>query len=683
MRSNSRSFRLWTRARGGLVGELATARVLLTWLPIWSLLVGFLVGLVAAYQSPHSYSIDVGSPRDQAYVRNFHTRLAEPGHTYRWSDVYGYVSFPGLGGARPFTVSVELDPARVAPVTLIVNGVSLFSETLQPGWRTVVLAIDATHPSALASRDTVLEVRAPDFRTADSPGEPKGVKIATVRVEQASTGGFIAPPYFRVTLLGAAVIFAYLFVGRALFGFAALRKSRLWGLLAALAVSAWLVAWLFDSPVAVAAASSHLAIIGASMLALLIVGERAPGWVTRGSFPAFAARGLALCLAIGFGLRYGGMALPQSVIIDMPWHMKWLETLLAGNWQALYFPSAEGLSSVPREWGLDVLIPKSPLFYFAAVPLSILPFDLGTSVKWSVCFIDATLVLAVFWLVLRLGVTWRAAIWASALYVVMPLAFRAFAYGILPTIFAQWLAVGVFATLLLIRDKPWGALQWIGMTLLMTLALLAFPTVAMFVTLVLLAVSLVWWLDGKVVGGNSASQRGGWWAWRIFALVALAWVLAIWAYYGLYVSPVLMSLGALLAPKPGGGSTVRWPGGFVGLLSWTATYVVSVLPALLGLLGLALLFGRQHMRRDHRGARWLVGAWIGIAPLFMLVNYRVDMIGKHLFFSMVPLAAAGGVALWQIGRRGRLPAILAGLALVTIGWQGLIFWIERLVGVST
>src|SRR5207244_4829720 len=124
--------------------------------------------------------------------------------------------------SRPVTVSVELGPARDAPVTLIVNGVSLFSRNLRAGWQTVDLDVDSTQPSALASRDTVLEIRAPEFRTEDSPGEPKGVKIATVRVEQARTGGFIAPPYFRVALLIVAIMLAYLFVGRALFGIAAL-----------------------------------------------------------------------------------------------------------------------------------------------------------------------------------------------------------------------------------------------------------------------------------------------------------------------------------------------------------------------------------------------------------------------------------------------------------------------------
>lgn len=677
---------LWTRARRNLLSELAIARSLLLWLPIWLLTSAFLVALAALYQIPHSYTIDIGSPSDQAYVRNFHARLSDARHTYRWSDVYGYLSFPGLGGSRPFTISVEFDSVRTAPVTLIVNGVSLFSRTVHPGWQTVTLAVDSSHPSALASRDAVLEIRAPDFRTEDSPAESKGVKVASVHVQQAPSGGFVTPPYLRVALLAAAIILAYLFVGRALFGFAALSRTRLWGLLAALLSSAGLVAWLLANPVALSAASSHLVVTSLSMFILLVLVERIVKGLAHPPSTAFAftTRGLALCVALGFGLRYGGMALPQSVIIDMPWHMKWLEILLSGNWQALYFPSAEGLSSVPKEWGLNVLIPKSPLFYFAAAPFSILPFDIETLVKWLTCLIDATLILAAFQLVLRLGGSHKAAVWASALYALMPLAFRAFAYGILPTIFAQWLATAVFVALLLLKGTSWSALQWVGMVLLVALALLAFPTVALFLTLVLLVISLAWWLDGRTPRSPTASQGNhNWQIWRIPLLLVLAWVLAIWAYYGLYISPVLTSIGALLAPKPGGGSTVRWPGGFLQLLSWTATYVVSVLPALLGLLGLALLFSQQPVSLNHRRTLWIIASWTAIAPLFLLVNYRIDMIGKHLFFTMTPLAVAGGIALWQLGRRGRLATVLAGLALFTLGWQGLIFWIDRLVRAST
>jgi hypothetical protein len=59
------------------------------------------------------------------------------------------------------------------------------------------------------------------------------------------------------------------------------------------------------------------------------------------------------------------------------------------------------------------------------------------------------------------------------------------------------------------------------------------------------------------------------------------------------------------------------------------------------------------------------------------------MIGKHLFFTMVPVAVAGGVALFAYARRGRWSTLFAGLAVALIAWQGLIFWIGRLGGQSS
>ena len=37
------------------------------------------------------------------------------------------------------------------------------------------------------------------------------------------------------------------------------------------------------------------------------------------------------------------------------------------------------------------------------------------------------------------------------------------------------------------------------------------------------------------------------------------------------------------------------------------------------------------------------------------MNYRVDMIGKHLFFTMLPVALAGGVALYGLSGKGSGP----------------------------
>lgn len=661
-------------SRAALSGEVGLLRSLLVWPPIWVALAVTLAGMVGAYQAPHTYLVDVGSPRDQAYVSNFHARLEEGGRTYRWSDVYGYLAFPGLGGSRPFTLTIVLDPMRPVSMTLIVNGVQLASGMASPGWQAIQLAVDGSMPAVLESRDTVLEVRAPEFRTPDSPTEAKGVRIDYVQLEQAGSGGFITPPVARLGFLGGSVLLLYALVGRALIGPAERGRARRWGLAAALVYAGAVVAALASDHIAVSAAAQHAVLTLGSALGLLVGVEWLAG-ALRWELTAGQRRVLAVAVAGAFALRYGGMALPQSVIIDMPWHMKWLRTLLAGDWQSLYYPG--GLSSVPGEWEVDLLIPKSPLFYFAAAPLKYLPFDLETSVKWLISLLDASVALLVFRFGMRVSGTRWAAVAGSGLYALMPLAFRAFAYGILPTIFAQCLATGALLALLARHRQRWGFGWWAALLVLVSLALLAFPTVALFLSMVVLATAFAWWVQLRGRPDLRRLQS------RLPLLLAASWLLAIAAYYGLYITPVLNSVGTLLAPRSGGGSTVRWPGGFAELLAWTADYIVSLAPVLLAVVGLCWLFARPQVVSARRAALWLAAIWLSIAPLFTLVNYRLDMIGKHLFFTMPPVAVAGGVGLWALWRRGGWAALLASLALATVGWQGLAFWVERLVRASS
>src|SRR5207249_2500835 len=110
------------------------------------------------------------------------------------------------------------------------------------------------YPAVLASRDTVVEIRAPDYRTPDAPSEPKGVKLASVRLEQAETGGFIVPAYATLGAVEVGLVLLYLLVGRALDGVATLRKARTWGLLASLLGAIALVGLLAESHIAVSAA---------------------------------------------------------------------------------------------------------------------------------------------------------------------------------------------------------------------------------------------------------------------------------------------------------------------------------------------------------------------------------------------------------------------------------------------
>ena len=651
-----------------LAAEGRAARRLLAWGPAWLLLAATLVAIVAAYQTTRPYTVDVGTPRDEAYVRNFHARLQDVDRPYRWSDVYGYVLFPGLGGGRPFTLTLQLDPGRPAPVSVLIDGQVVYTGTLAAGWHNLTLPVHADRAAIVASRDVLVEVRAPGYRTPDAPAEAKGVKVARVGLAPAP-GGFITPALAPLGELLVAVLLAYLLVGRALGRPAGAGWARTVALVAATAAAAGLALALAADHVAVAVAAPHLVVTLATTLVLLALLDVL---LRRRDWPVAAARGLAGAVAGGFLLRYGGIALPQAVIIDMPYHMKWLRTLLAGDWQSLYFPG--GLSAVPPEWGLSVLIPKSPLFYAVFAPLGALPVDLDSAVKWGICFLDATVVLAAAWLARRAGASRPAAALGGAIYAVMPLAFRAFAYGILPTIFGQWLAAACFVALTALAARRWTLAHWLGLLVLLTLTLIAFPTVALFVSLLIVALTLIWPLSDRAWRSR---------AWRLPALLAAAWALALLAYYGLYVSPVLASVAALMAPRPGGGATVRWPGGLPDLLAWTADYVVSLLPAVLGGLGLALLVARPRAGAGPRRAIWLLAAWATLAPLFVLVNSRVDMIGKHLFFTMLPLAAAGGVALWTLARRSRPGALLAGLALAALAWQAVVFWAARLLAASS
>ncbi len=663
-----------SRVSSGLAGSTGSYLGLVRWLPLWLLPVLVVALTVAAYQTPVSFTVDVGSVQDQAYTRNFHGRVTEEGRDYRWSGVYGYVIFPGTGGGRPLTATLTLDSARRATVTIIVNGAELFHEEMAAGWQTVSVLMDERAPAALASRDTVIEVRAPDYRTADAPNEAKGLKLDKVSVAQMPGGGLIWPPYAATLMLASSAILLYLVVGRSLLFRMPILRARQYALGTAIVLVVFVELLLILDRVVVVSALGHSITTLLAMLAVLICVEwSVMRWWRVKPQIAGALGGLT---ALGFGLRYFGMALPQSVIIDMPWHMKWLRTLLLGDWQALYFPG--GLSRVPAEWGLDLLIPKSPLFYFVVAPLGGLPVDLESAVKLVVCLLDASLVLVAYWLARGCGVGPRGSLYAAALYAVMPLAFRAFAYGILPTIFAQWLSAILLAGVAAYAYQKWTFVRWLGLITLATLALLAFPTVALFTTLVSFGASIAWWLTGRRYAAYHLIPV------RTALLLVAGWLLAIVSYYGLYVTPVIASATALLGDSVGGSSVVRWPGGPGELVGWTADYVVSTLPWLIALFGLIYVFGRKKRDDTPRDPRvWLLATWLGIAPVFMLANYRVDMIGKHLFFTMLPVAALGAVFLWQLSRRQRWGLVLSGFVLITVGWQAVVFWVERLVRASS
>jgi len=738
---------LWPEAR--LAGRLLARPAL------WGVLGLTVVGLVAAYQVRHAYRVDLGSPSDQAYVSNFQDRDTDPtGSDFRPSGLYSYVELPGLGGGVPYTLSVTLKPTRAnLPIMLILDGATLFQGPISGTWQTLAFRIDSRYPQALASRDVRLELRTPAVRS-----------VAVDRVEVgAQEQGFVVPALGQLVGLGGLALLVYLLLGRALTPQPLAGRVALGG---AGLVGAAAVAGLAALHLPLTVATGHLLLTVGLSYVLLVISEAVLRRVAPPAGPA--ARWAAVIFAAAFAVRFGGMALPQSVIIDMPYHLKWMHELLVGHWAALTDPHG-GLNQPPREWGLAVVIPKSPLFYFVAAPLALLPGSLETAIKALVCLLDASAVPICYGLLARYGRTvggWRAGLGAAFVYAATPLTYRALAYGILPTILAQWLALVFFAVLLAwadtrgqgsgvrgqgtvgsrqspvasrqseivgrqspvaSRQSSVGSLSVVGQPkytqyalrftfyvlrftfyvlfiLLLAAALIAFPTIAVFTTLVTGGVAGTW-----IVG----RRRQGW---ALLGILTAAWAVAIAAYYGVYISDLILhTLPQMLGPRPvataatPGGSTVHWRDP-LDLLGWTAGYLVSLLPLLLGLTGLALLWrggrgsgvrgqgsvgGRRAAGDDeflpshstlntqHSTLNTLLAWWVAILPLFVVVNYRVDMIGKHLFYTMAPLALGSGIALAAVWRRGGWARLWVGLLGMALVWSALTFWVERLVRASS
>ncbi|HUS16500.1 MAG TPA: hypothetical protein VM536_15995, partial [Chloroflexia bacterium] len=637
---------------------------------IWLLLAAAEAGAVAATQVRHAYDIDVGSPADQAYVRNFQERDVETGgRTYRPSGVYSYLVLPGVGGDVPYSLTVALraDGANV-PAAILVNGESLWQGRPNGEWQQVTVAIDAAHPVALASRDLLVEIRTNAIRA-----------LQIDRLTVAAQGpGFITPAWSQLGGIGAVLLLCYLLLGRAFMPF---RQARSVALAVTGAGAAVLVAVLAAVHLPLTVAITHLVttllasyvvLVGSEALARRLVPEAPDG-----------ARLAAALVTAAFLVRYGLMALPQSVIIDMPYHLKWMHELLAGNVAALTDPHG-GLNAPPREWDLAVVIPKSPLFYFLAAPLGFLPGELEIWMKGAICLGEAAVVLACYWLLARFAPTFggpRAGLWAGFAYAANPLTFRALSYGILPTLLAQWLTLAVFVLLLAWVARPRGTLL-LALLVLLPASLVAFPTIAVFNTLVVGGLALTW-----------ARPQHGRIGLRLGALLVVAWIVAIGSYYAPYLADLLTTtlpgmLGTVPAAGAGAapsGATVHWNNP-LELLDETLRYLVNPLALLMGGAGLLVLWWATrlaHRQTPEARLAALTAWWSAILPLFVAVNYRVDMIGKHLFYTMVPLALGGGLFLHQIARRGARARQLAILLAAALAWTALIFWLARLVQAST
>lgn len=658
----------------------------LNYRPLFALVLAAPILLSFGFQAPLALTLDIGSGHDTPYLRDFNPPMfpmpdGSPGD-YRFTSARSVVLIPGAGSDNVFRVTMRLNPGASArgPVRVLMNNSELARVQLVPGWQDVSFEATSGPARVFSPSDLELEIRAP--AEVVEGGEQRGVMLDRVTVRLVrNLGAFTTSPAHEAGLI-LALALLYLLVCRSAGLHTNLPSWRL-GALSGLAALVTLMWALRVQRADVALALPHLLLtLGAGYLLLIGASHLLARPTTAGHISRFTFHNLlATIFATAFMLRYGFSALPQFNVIDLPYHLKWLRILIDGDFGALYFPGQ--LSSVPPEWSLDVLIPKSPLFYVAVWPLGLLRgVDLGSAMLFVVSLLDAAMVFAMYALVARLSPRW--AIWSAGLYALMPLAFRSFAFGILPTIFAQALTLLVMAWPTV---RPFDTAERHGMgrryvvfggwVVLLAASLIAFPTALAFNSFVLVLLALGWFWWEAAPRSNPIWLLGG---------LAAALTLSFAVYYGLYVGPILTRT----LPSLAGGTSIRgkeiWPGGPAEMVGWTAGYLVNWLPWFLLPLALALLWlrgsaGRAESRALARRLGVLMLAWLLVLLGGMLLNLRFDMIGKHLYYTMPAAALAGGLVLSRLAalRAGqRYSLALACLAGLSVAWAALAFMAGRL-----
>ena len=667
----------WGRRVGrGFAVSTVWLRDAIGWQP--ALLLGVaLLALVGAYQIERPIHVTIGGAHEHSFVSNFHDKEIDADGTtrFRWTHATSFVIFHGIGGGRARAGDIRLrsgrPPGVMQPVTLLVNGVEVARDSVGADWQTVAFTVRG---AATAGHGVVVELRTPAEKLPESDGRVVGVQVSDLRLETTG-GGRTTPAWGTMGLALLAVLMLYLIVARAL-GVAVPDKARRRGLaaLSAGVGALLLVALIVVARPYIAAYSGPLLAVLLGALGALLLPQPLTWLGARCGLAITAAEATALCaiLAVAIAAKLGGLLYPDTAVIDLGWHVRWMRTFLQHNFGALYFPSL--LSSGPKEWGLGVLIPKSPLYYAMLAPFTLLPLALGTVLKLMAGLMEILSAVFVFAILKRAGMG-TAGVVAAYLYTVTPLSYLALSYGNYPTLFAQFLSAIAFAILVFAgyRLDRWPVFA--VFTLVLTLSLLAYPVVALFNVCVLVAFGLWRWRAAVDPRERRRSLL-------IPVSAIVASILAFVSYYVQYVSVTLRSVRTL------GTSTAESRGYTAGGLPgapWHITTVIAKNIQVGNLLVLLVItvFGVVLWRRavaDDAGRRtWqFLLLWLLIMPVFTLVDAYVDLLLKPLFYTMAPVAIFGGVAIVWLWRRGRIGQAVAILCCATITAQAWWLWYQRI-----
>ncbi len=695
--------------------------------PLAVLLLISALGLTLAYQAPLDYTFNLGrgNTTDFLYLQSFNPPEANSEFTFRWSTDESYLRFPGIGRLPSAQLDLYMQ-AGGRPATLPLPEVQLWKDDQLLGEVKVRpdqprYTFNFREEGNLFKGSLILKLKVLNPFKEAGHDLPLGVVVSQVRLTGGSADGRpVIPSLAHFTFLLAALIAIYLALVRS--GWSPKLAASIGGVVGLGAVVSLAAFRLQFTP-----AVEELFLTTILAYLLLVLGLRTTGWWLarrKLAFPVEQMRWLGLLFLAVFVVKAAGLNHPAFGVIDHWFRIHQIYRFWnfpVAFWEQYFNVSTgatvtgqEGGSAVLGQWGLQVSLPYSPLFYLFAAPLSLFWPDyhnvnLLAAVNDLASWLEATQ-LFLLYLIVRLayrstGRAW-AGILAGALFGFYPLSYLLFSDGGYNSIFAAWLSL-LFVALLVdwLRIKETGGepSRWLAAWLILTLAaallahtstLLMLGSLVAFLT-VLLLLRRVTRSIGKGVGLIGLGGLG----------------LSLVLYYGWYV-PVLVgqTLPTLLG-KLESGSVGKEPAKLGGpLLSgfWPQLWEHFRFWPFLGLLGFLLLelkFSRAaplpetekvtaDSTLDRLDAKTgifgspvnlLWCSWLLVFIVFSLLDFRVNLLQKHMLF-VAPLFCLGtGLALtqlWQLlkGRerwlRWGLIAIFGGLLLFNLA-NGLLIWYGR------
>jgi hypothetical protein len=631
-----------------------------------------------AYQVDSSFSLDIGTRPEEAFLEGFHDAEKADALTFRWTTGESAIHIPGWGMAPQrldLTLAAPRPPGESqAHLRLEAGGRTLAETSVGPAMQRYSFFLPK---DVLAQGDVDLVLYSDVFTPT---GDARVLGVAVDRLELRPAGAYTDTPPMPFLLVGLSVALTALLARR-------LGWSR-WGALGAggLLALAMAAALAWSRPLLVVGLNGFPLGIVVAWLAVILFQGAVRGLFRRAgaSLGPSAERALWSVVVVFLVVRLAGVLHPALETWDLCFHWH--------NLQAFADQGRVLFTIISREWRSQATL-YLPSLYILQAPLwglfggRLVPFEIVG------VLLDTSSALLVAYIARRLLGRDESAPLAAFLYLTMPQSSIIFAWGIVSNILGQWLLLLVVAYIF----SPAGRLsrwrEWLSAVGLLVPALLAHPGAVLLIGVLLAGLLLLAWLSPVP---PTFSRKV---AWRWIGAVLVAVLVAVLLYYSHFAGTMWSSIQAM---REGANPEQPSAGGILVVgpvidreLGLVPVEVASPREAVLAgvrelaaearayyhtwplALALAAPIGFALERRTL--ALRLVGIAFVIALLFGIVGLAINLYVRYMYF-LLPIVALG-TAWWavQLDRYswvGRFLVLLGGLYL---GVSGLWFWIDHVL----